>query len=127
MVQCSSGIRTGCIIVSFARRWAEAAATTATRWGSPCALCCSLEELSKLLWGCGMGDLLVNVRRAEKPPSGKAAELVPGGFVAGWNAAEIGSARASGESDHPVLYPTCENRLVAVRHGPASEVDGQGT
>lgn len=58
-------------------------------------MCCSaapLGELSKLLWGWAVawGHLLVNMRRAEKPPSGKAAEVVPGGFVAGWNTAEIG-------------------------------------
>lgn len=75
MARCS-GIRAGCcIIVSFARRWAEAAATTAAKvWGN-----C---RGTALLWGVGAVGRDFHrghMRRAEKPPAGKAAELVAWG------------------------------------------------
>lgn len=71
-----------------------------------------LEELScceLLLWGPVARNWHMKVRRAEKPPAGKAAELVLGGswgirgwVTVGWSTAEIVSGRASGESDQPL-------------------------
>lgn len=68
MARCS-GARVGCIIGLVARRWAEAAATAAVRWGPLVVSAVGGAEQLLCTW---------NLRWAEKPPAGKAAELVPG-------------------------------------------------
>lgn len=95
MARCS-GARVGCIIGLVARRWAEAAATAAVRWGP---LVVSAVGGAEQLCAHGICGGQKN-HRPEKPRIWcLGCEL--GGSFAGWNTAETVSGRASDESEQP--------------------------